>query len=424
MSYIHHDRNNEQMLIPITVVRGGTSRGFYFEGKNVPKPGEGLEELVLAVRGSPDAMGMDGLGGDTPLQSKVAIVSPSSQPGADVDYTFIQMFPEAPASLTYKMNCGNISAGVPVFALMKNMVPGVKDGLNTIRVYSTNTRKMMYMTVDVLNGEARVDGDCEMAGVPGTGSKVLVDFREQGGALTGKLFPSGNLVDTIKMDDGTTIDVTITDMVNPCAFFKAADFGLGLTGLELPNPDWSLKGPPGAQERLAELRLKVSHLMGWTKMTAGQSINSTMPFAVSIAPPAGYTSLTGSKVKAGDVDLVARFYASGGGFIGMHTAAPGSGSTCLAAAVALPGSIPNQVLGGGPLKSGTGGDFTFGHPSGEMTFHTEPKLDKDPDKISYKSVHSRVWVRDVRRLRAPVAKAGRRGRHGWRRWRGCRVRVR
>ena len=167
MSYIHHDRNNEQMLIPITLIRGGTSRGFYFEGKNVPKPGEGLEELVFAVRGSPDPMGMDGLGGDTVLQSKVAVVSPSSRPGADVDYTFIQMFPGSAASLTYKMNCGNISAGVPVFALMKNMVPGVKDGLNTIRVYSTNSSKMMYMTIDVLNGEARVDGDCEMDGVPG-----------------------------------------------------------------------------------------------------------------------------------------------------------------------------------------------------------------------------------------------------------------
>ena len=284
MSYIHHDRNNEQMLIPITLIRGGTSRGFYFEGKNVPKPGEGLEELVFAVRGSPDPMGMDGLGGDTVLQSKVAVVSPSSRPGADVDYTFIQMFPGSAASLTYKMNCGNISAGVPVFALMKNMAPGVKDGLNTIRVYSTNSSKMMYMTIDVLNGEARVDGDCEMDGVPGTGSKVLVDFREQGGAITGKLFPSGNLVDTIKMDDGTTIDVTITDMVNPCVFFKPADFGIGLTGLELPNPDGSLTGPPGVQDRLAELRLKASHLMGWTQMTAEQSINSVMPFAVSIAP--------------------------------------------------------------------------------------------------------------------------------------------
>lgn len=95
--------------------------------------------------------------------------------------------------------------------------------------------------------------------------------------------------------------------------------------------------------------------------------------------------MTGSKVKAGNVDLVARFYA-GIGHSGMHTAAPGSGSTCLAAAVAIPGSIPNQVLGGGPLKSGKGGDFTFGHPSGEMTFHTEPILDKDPDKIGYKTL--------------------------------------
>jgi 2-methylaconitate cis-trans-isomerase PrpF len=387
MAYIHHDRNNEQILVPITVLRGGTSRGFYFEGKNVPKPGEGLEEFVLAVRGSPDAMGMDGLGGDTPLQSKVAIVSPSSRPDADVDYTFIQIFPHAPGAMTYKMNCGNISAGVPVFALMKNMVPGVKDGLNTIRVYATNTKKMMYMTVDVLNGEARVGGDCMMDGVPGTGSKILVDFRDQGGALTGKLFPSGNLVDRIRMDDGTTIDVTITDMTNPCVFFKAADFGIGLTGLELPNPDWSLKGPPGAQKRLAELRLKASHLMGWTKMTAEESINSTMPFAVSILPPADYTSMTGSQVKAADVDLVARFYASGGGFIGMHTAAPGSGSTCLSAAVAIPGSIPNQALVDGPLRSGKGGDFTFGHPSGRMTFHAEPILDQDPNKTGYKTLN-------------------------------------
>ena len=109
MSFIHHDRNMEQMLIPITVVRGGTSRGFYFEGKNVPPQGKGLEEFVLAVRGSPDPMGMDGLGGDTILQSKVAIVSPSSRPDADVDYTFIQIFPDQAAGLSYKMNCGNVS---------------------------------------------------------------------------------------------------------------------------------------------------------------------------------------------------------------------------------------------------------------------------------------------------------------------------
>ena len=99
-----------------------------------------------------------------------------------------------------------------------------------------------------------------MGAFRGTGSKVLVNFREQSGALTGRLFPSGNLADTIKMDDGTTIDVTITDMTNPCVFFKAADFGLGLTELELSNPDGTLTGPPGVQDRLAGLRLRTMFL--------------------------------------------------------------------------------------------------------------------------------------------------------------------
>jgi 2-methylaconitate isomerase len=239
-------------------------------------------------------------------------------------------------------------------------------------------------TVDVLNGEARVDGDCQMGGVPGTGSEVLVDFRDQGGAFTGHLFPSGNVVDTIKMDDGTSIDVTIMDMVNPCGFFNAKDIGLGCTGLELPNPDNSLTGPPGLGSRVGELRAKIAQLMGWKDQTPETIGKSAMPFAVSIAPPAGYTTLTGSKVKAGDVDLVARFYAGLGTGTGMHTAAPGSGSTCLAAAAAIPGTVPNLVLSGGSLKSGTGGDFTFGHPSGTFGLHTEPALDADPSKCGFK----------------------------------------
>ena len=390
MSYIHHDRNNEQMLFPITVIRGGTSRGFYFEGKNVPQPGEGLEEFIFAVRGSPDPLGMDGLGGDTILQSKAAIISPSSRPDADVDYTFIQILPSESATLTYKMNCGNISAGVPVFALMKNMVPDVKDGLNTIRVYSTNSKKMMYMTVDVRNGEARVDGDCHIAGVPGTASKVLVDFRDQGGPFTGHLFPTGNLVDKIKMNDGTTIGVTVVDMVNPCVFFNAKDFGIGYTGLELPNPDNTLTGPEGIGDRLAELRAKASHLLGpaWKDQTPESITKSTLPFAVSVAPPASYTTMDGTEQKAAEIDLVARFYAGIGTFTGMHSAAPGSCSTCLAAATAIPGTVPNLALAKGSLKSGKGGDFILGHPSGSFgPIHAEPKLAADPSKCTFKALY-------------------------------------
>ena len=274
----------------------------------MPPQGKGLEEFVLAVRGSPDPMGMDGLGGDTLLQSKVAIVSPSSRPDADVDYTFIQIFPDQAAGLSYKMNCGNISSGVPVFALMKNMIPNVPDGRVTVRVCSTNTGKMMYMTLDVLGGEARVAGETAVGGLPGTGAEILVDFRDLGGGFTGKLFPTGNLVDPIAMDDGSSIDVTIVDIANFCAFFDPTSFGIGCTGLELPSPYGTVLVPPGMEQRLQELRLKVVQLIGWNQYTLDTIRQAALPSAVSVTAPRDYTGMDGETVRAQDVDLVARFY--------------------------------------------------------------------------------------------------------------------
>ena len=383
MSYFHFDRNNEQILAPITIIRGGTSRAFFFEGRNVPPPGGGLEEFLLAVRGSPDPMGMDGLGGDNGAQCKCAIVSPSTRSDADVDYTFIQIFPDQPAGLSYKMNCGNISAGVPVFALMKNMIPNVPDGRVTIRVFSTTTQKMMYMTLDVLNGEARVAGDTIIGGVPGTGAEILVDFREQGGGFTGRNFPTGNLVDRITLSDGSSIDVTIMDMVNLCGFFDAAEFGIGYTGLELPATSGAILDPPGMLARLSELRLKIAQAIGWNTYTMDTVGKTALPWAVSVAPSATYTNLNRHVVKAEDVDLVARFYIASS----MHFAAPGSGSTCLAAASAIPGTVPNKVLREGTLKSGNGDKLTFGHPSGTFLLNVSPVLSANPNAIAYSTLN-------------------------------------
>jgi len=379
MSSILHDRNLEQMLVPITIVRGGTSRGFFFEGRNVPPPGKGLEEFLLAVRGSPDPIGMDGLGANYPGQSKAAIVSPSTRPDADVDYTFIQIFTDQPAGITYKMNCGNIAAGVPVFALMKNMIPNVPDGKVTIRAFSVNTQKMMYLTLEVLNGEARVAGDTAIGGVPGTGAEVLVDFRDQAGGFTGKLFPTGRLVDSIAMDDGSSIEVTIVDMVNVCAFFEPLSFGIGCTGLELPNPDATFDKPPGMESRLTELRLKVAQLIGWNQYTLDLIRQAMLPVAVSVTAPCDYTDLDGDRVQVADIDLVARFYFDSV----MHAAAPGSGSTCLGAAASIPGTIPNRVLAAGDLKAGKGGQLTFGHPSGRFVLTSQPVLGASPNDTTF-----------------------------------------
>jgi 2-methylaconitate cis-trans-isomerase PrpF len=241
---------------------------------------------------------------------------------------------------------------------------------------------MMYMTLDVLNGEARVEGKTAIDGVPGTGAEILIDFRDQGGGFTGKLFPTGRLVDSIAMDDGSSIDVTIIDMVNLCAFFDAASFGIGCTGLELPTPSGAVVEPSGMEARLTELRLKVAKLIGWEQYSLESIRKALVPFAVSVTGPRDYKDLGGDVVSSRQIDLVARFYAESV----MHTAAPGSGSTCLAAAASIPGTIPNRMLAGGDLRAGKGGTLTFGHPSGTFSVMSEPILAASPNDITFQKL--------------------------------------
>ena len=185
------------------------------------------------------------------------------------------------------------------------------------------------------------------------------------------------------LSDGSAIDVTIMDMVNICGFFRAEQFGLGCTGLELPAPDGSIIHPPGMLKRLTELRLKIAELIGWSQYTIDTIGKATLPFAVSVTGPSDYVDLDGDAVKAADTDLAARFYLESI----MHSAAPGSGSTCLAAAASVPGTVPNGVLRDGALKSGKGGKFTLGHPSGVFALEVKPVLGKTPNDVAYTALN-------------------------------------
>jgi 2-methylaconitate cis-trans-isomerase PrpF len=234
----------------------------------------------------------------------------------------------------------------------------------------------------VLGGEARVAGETTIGGVPGTGAEILLDFRDLAGGFTGKLFPTGNLVDTLAMDDGSSIDVTIVDIANLCAFFDPTSFGIGYTGLELPSPDGTITAPSGMAQRITELRLKVARLIGWTQYTQETVRQSALPFAVSVTPPGDYTDMNGKTVHAKDIDLVTRFYIESI----LHTAAPSTGSSCLAAAAAIPGTVPNRILAAGNLKAGKGGTLTFGHPSGTFSVRTEPVVAACPNDITFKEL--------------------------------------
>lgn len=104
--------------VPVTVMRGGTSKGVFIHQKDMPDDTNLWSDFLLDIMGSPDERQIDGLGGGHSLTSKAAIIKKSDRKDADVEYTFAQV------SLTdhftdFKGNCGNISSAVGLMLLRK-----------------------------------------------------------------------------------------------------------------------------------------------------------------------------------------------------------------------------------------------------------------------------------------------------------------
>src|SRR5262249_55420612 len=128
----------------------------------------------------------------------------------------------------YKGNCGNCSSSVGPFAIDEKLVPAGADGTLAVRVHNTNTKKIIVAHVPVRDGEAVVEGEFELAGVPGRGAKIALDFLDPGGAGTGRLLPTGAPREII---DG--IEASLVDATNAVVFVRAKD--LGVTGTDSPT---------------------------------------------------------------------------------------------------------------------------------------------------------------------------------------------
>ena len=169
----------EAFTLPCSIIRGGTSKGIYFLESSLPPAGELRDKILLAVFGSPDIRQIDGLGGANSLTSKVCIIGPSLREDADVDYTFGQVSVDK-AIIDWRGNCGNLTAGVGVFAIAQNLMK-VTEGETIVRIYNTNTDKIIHATYKVRDGLVVSDGDYAIPGVPGTGDKILIDFFDPAG---------------------------------------------------------------------------------------------------------------------------------------------------------------------------------------------------------------------------------------------------
>jgi hypothetical protein len=323
--------------LPAVFMRGGTSKAVIFHQRDLPARAE-WDRLFLAAMGSPDPYGrqLNVMGGGISSLSKVCIIAPSARNDADVDYTFAQVQIRE-ARVDYRANCGNMSSAIGPFSIDEGLVRA--DGETaTVRIYNTNTQKLIHATFPLRDGRARYDGELVIPGVAGSGAPVRLDFVSPGGATTGKLLPTGKPVDVLDVPGVGKIAASMIDAANAGVFLRAAD--LGLMGTELPE---QLDANTELLARLQAIRQSAAVAMGIAKDLHEARTIPGVPMIGFIAPPADASTLTGESITKADVDLTARFLSNGQ----PHRALPLTASLCTGVAARIDGTLVADALAHG-----------------------------------------------------------------------------
>ena len=335
-----------QIALPAVFMRGGTSKGLFFHRRDLPAERAAWDALFLAALGSPDPHGrqLDGMGGGLSSLSKAVAVSPSTRPGVDIDYLFGQVAVDR-ALVDYRSNCGNLTAAVGPFAVDEGIVRPT-DGEAVLTLHNCNLGQRIEARFAVANGRAVVEGDTVLDGVAGRGAPIALLFLEPGGAVTGRLLPTGHARDVLAVPDGGPIEATLIDAATALVIVRAED--VGAAGVELPA---AIEGDPTLTERLESIRRAAASAMGIAPDTA------SVPKVAYVSPPADWATLSGARLPAEKADLSARVISMGRA----HRALPLTAALALAAAARIPGTLAAEAA-----RPGTTGTtpVRLGHPSG------------------------------------------------------------
>jgi len=325
-----------QTSVPCMMFRGGTSKGLYFLASDLPKSTSERDRLLRAAMGSPDERQIDGMGGAHPLTSKVAIISPSDDENADVDYLFLQVSVDSEL-VSSAQNCGNILAGVGPFAVESGLVTPTA-GTTKVRVNLLNTGAKAEVIVQTPDAVVKYDGDARIDGVPGTAAPVLLEFLDIAGSSCGSLLPTGNVLDRIE-----GVEVTCIDNGMPVVLLRASD--LGVSGTEAPEV---LEANDELKARVERIRLAAG-----ARMNLGDVSEKTVPKMSLVSPP----------VSGGAINTRT--------FIPhrVHDAVGVLGSVSIATACLLPGSIASEVASTNSANRGSLLDVE--HPTGFFTVDVE-----------------------------------------------------
>lgn len=326
--------------VPAVFLRGGTSKGVFFHQRDLPADPVSRDAIILHALGSPDPYQrqLNGMGGGLSSLSKAVIVGKSDHAGADVAYTFAQVAVDQPV-VDFSGTCGNLSSAVGPFAVDEGLVT-VSDGEACVRVYSTNSDKIYHAHFTVEGGQTVEDGDFVIPGVAGSGARITLDYVDPGGALTGKLLPSGGVRDTIAVDGLGTVTVSLVDATNAVIFVAADD--LGYTATEHPD---ALDADPLFMGRMDEIRRKGAVMMGLANRPEDAPLAA--PKVGIVAPPQAFEALDGTTYTPDDQDLTVRMIS----MERVHRAVPGTNVMGIAAAARIEGTIPHSLAtAGSPLR--------------------------------------------------------------------------
>lgn len=358
-----------QKRIPAVFMRGGTSKGIFFHENHLPEDQNIRNRIILTAFGSPDPYRrqIDGLGGAVSTTSKTAIISRSTDPAYDVVYNFGQVSIDRPI-VDYKSNCGNISSAVGPFAVDEGLVPAVEP-VTTVRIHQKNTNKLIVAEVPVKDSRYDEEGDYAISGVPGTAGKIILRFTDPGGAVTGRLLPTGNPMDTLNVPGLGSVDLTIIDAANPVVLVPAP--AIGLSGTEIEKFDESRE----IKDKLEVIRCEAAVRIGITKTPEEATRSSqAVPKIACISEPQTYTASSGKTVKADCIDLTVRIMSMGT----LHRSIAISGAIATAGAAMIEGTVAFQ-LKGKPVAEGS--VVYLGHPGGMVDVGAE--IDTSSGKPNY-----------------------------------------
>lgn len=360
-----------QIKIPATYMRGGTSKGVFFNLTDLPKrcqiAGEARDNMLLRVIGSPDLYGKqtDGMGGATSSTSKTVILAKSSVENHDVDYLFGQVAIDK-AFVDWSGNCGNLTAAVGSFAINSGLVARSRipdNGVCTVRIWQANINKTIIAQIPITNGEVQETGDFELDGVTFPAAEVPVEFIAPVDPSEA-MFPTGNVVDELEVPaigifKAATYKVTMITAGIPTIFLNAEE--LGYTGTELQD---AINNDEAALERFETIRAYGAIKMGLISHVSEALARQHTPKVAFVTGAKSYVTSSGKNIDENEIDLHVRALSMGK----LHHAMMGTAAVAIGSAAAIPYTLVNLAAGGGERSS-----VIFGHPSGTLKVGAEAK---------------------------------------------------